>query len=162
MLKKLALTLTVILVFATVVPELHAQSRRGDTRIGLGLGTPNTVLVVRPHPFDFKVGYDFTEGNQFVYLAGDLRFVNLQPLAEPVHFSLGFGGYMKFYMDSEAGSDDFFEGGLRLPVGLSLLLLDDFFEIFVEVSPGIDLYPKPQFSDDPVQAWLGFTLDTTL
>ncbi len=120
-------------------------------RVGLGFGTPNTVLIVRPSIFDFKLGYDFTEGDEFLFLSGDIRIVNQQHLGHYIHLSLGLGAYAKWY------SDDF-EGGGRVPVALSVLLLDNFLEFFVEVSPGIDLYPRARISDDPVQAWLGFTL----
>jgi hypothetical protein len=54
-------------------------------------------------------------------------------------------------------TEDMLEGGTRLPLGLSILFLDNFGELFVEIAPGFDLYPKPAFSDDPVQFWAGIT-----
>lgn len=159
--KRIAFTLVIAaVVLLTAVPTLEAQRRR-DTRIGFGFGTPNTVFVVRPNPFDFKLGYDFTEGEEFIYLGADLRVLNQRVISRPLHFSAGIGGYTKLYpnaVDDEAS----FEGGLRLPVALSVLLLGDLLELYVEVAPGIDLYPKARFSDDPVQAWVGFTFSTDL
>lgn len=150
----------VIVIGVVTAADLEAQTRGRDTRVGFGFGTPNTVLVVRPEPFDVKLGYDFTEGNEFIYLGADLRLLNQREIQAPLHFSLGFGGYTKFYAGDD--SDDVFEGGFRTPIALSLLLIDDFLELYVEVAPGLDLYPRARFSDDPVQAWLGFTIDTDL
>lgn len=149
--------LTVLGAFAAMIAvqmlilPVRSAEAQVSPRVGLGFGTPNTVLIVRPSIFDLKLGYDFTEGNEFVFLSGDVRVVNQQHLGHYIHLSLGLGAYAKFY------SDDF-EGGGRVPVALSVLLLDNFLEFFVEVSPGIDLYPRAQISDDPVQAWVGFTL----
>ena len=38
-----------------------------------------------------------------------------------------------------------------------LMFLDNVGELFIEVAPGFDLFPKPAFSDDPVQLWAGLT-----
>lgn len=150
----------VIVLGLVATSDLEAQVRQRDTRVGLGFGAPNTVLVVRPDPFDFKLGYDFSEGNEFVYLGADFRLLNQLEIQAPLHLSLGFGGFSKLY--PRDNSEATFEGGFRTPVALSLLLADNLIEFYVEVAPGVDLYPRPQFSDDPVQAWLGFTLNTGL
>ncbi len=160
MIKKSIVFALVIVIGAVAATDLEAQMRQRDTRVGLGFGTPNTVLVVRPDPFDFKLGYDFSEGNEFIYLGADFRLLNQLEIQAPLHFSLGFGGYTKFYFGED--SEDFFEGGFRTPVALSLLLIDNLLELYVEVAPGVDLYPRPSFADDPVQAWLGFTINTGL
>ena len=139
--------------FATLLAVLPAGLAEAQTgpRVGIGFGTPNAVFIVRPSIFDLKLGYDFTEDNEFVFLSGDIRFVSQRHLGHYVHLSLGLGAYAKFYADD-------LEGGGRIPVALSVLLLDNFLEFFVEVSPGIDFYPRAAISDDPLQAWVGFTL----
>lgn len=126
-------------------------------RLGFGLGTPNTVLVLRPGRTDFKVGYDFAGKNNYVFLAGDYRLINARHIASFVHFSLGIGAYGKFYLSDDEPVE--IESGFRLPLGLSVYLLNNFLEFFVEVSPGLDFYPRLSFSDQPVQAWIGFTIE---
>ena len=32
-------------------------------------------------------------------------------------------------------------------------------ESILEIAPGFDLYPKPAFSDDPIQVWAGLTFE---
>ncbi|HDQ14237.1 MAG TPA: hypothetical protein ENN41_05430 [Sediminispirochaeta sp.] len=152
--KRLVVLLLCLLLFWGAVQNSAAYSYSPD-RIGFGVGTPNAVLIYRPHPFDFRGGYDFSEGNQFVFLSGDVRLIDNRHIQGPLHFSFGVGLYGKLFFERQS---DMVEGGTRLPVGLSLLLFDNFLEFFVELAPGIDLYPKPAFSSDPVQVWAGITL----
>ncbi len=155
MTKRSVLVLIVMVVLAAVA--VQSVSAYGGTRIGFGVGTPNAVFIYRPSPFDFRVGYDFTEGNEFIFVSGDLRPIDNIHIAGPLHFSFGIGGYIKTFPEVE-NSEDMFELGTRLPFGLSLLFLDNVAELFFEVAPGFDLYPKPAFSDEPVQLWAGLTL----
>ncbi len=150
---------TVLLALIAASPLL-AQTRRGSQRLGLAAGISNWVLVYRPAPFDVKFGYDLTEGNQYLFLSGDLRLIDNRPLVGVLHGSFGAGVFGKLYLegrDGDGGIDS--DGGVRIPFGLSVLLLDDFLELFFEVAPGLDLYPKAQFSDQPVQIFAGFTLE---
>ncbi|MEX2445335.1 MAG: hypothetical protein WD492_17180 [Alkalispirochaeta sp.] len=150
---------TVLLTLVAASP-LFAQTRRGSQRLGLAAGVPNGVLVYRPAPFDVKFGYDLTQGSQYLFLSGDIRLIDNRPLVGMLHGSFGAGLFGKLYLegrDGEGGIDS--DGGARIPFALSVLLLDDFLEFFFEVAPGIDLYPKAQFSDQPVQLFAGFTLE---
>jgi len=150
---------TVLLALVAASPLL-AQTRRGSQRLGLAAGIPNGVLVYRPAPFDVKFGYDLTEGNQYLFLSGDIRLINNRELVGVLHGSFGVGGFGKLYpegRDGEGGVD--VDGGARIPFALSVLLLDDFVEFFFEIAPGIDFYPKAQLSDQPVQIFAGFTLE---
>ncbi|WP_020613140.1 hypothetical protein [Sediminispirochaeta bajacaliforniensis] len=149
------LTLFVLLMLVFVSTQNLAAAGLGSSRIGLGLGTPNAVLIYRPTPFDLRLGYDFTEGSQFIFISGDWRPAGYIPISGPLYCYFGLGAYAKFYPESSA--DDVVEWGTRLPVGISLLFLDNIAELFVEVAPGFDLYPKPAFSDDPVQFWVGLS-----
>ena len=150
---------TVLLALVAASPLL-AQTRRGSQRLGLAAGIPNGVLVYRPAPFDVKFGYDLTEGNQYLFLSGDIRLINNRELVGVLHGSFGVGGFGKLYpegRDGEGGVD--VDGGARIPFALSVLFLDDFVEFFFEIAPGIDFYPKAQLSDQPVQIFAGFTLE---
>jgi len=129
----------------------------GERRLGLGVGIPNAVVVFRPSPFEFKAGYDFTEGEEYIFLSGDYLLIDARPVAPPLRFSLGLGAYGKLLLaNGEEDSD--LEGGVRLPVGLSVRTRNEFAELFVQLSPGLDFYPKLTFSEQPLQVWAGFTL----
>ena len=146
------------IVLATMLSAtpLFAQS----SRLGLAAGIPNGVLVYRPAPFDFRFGYDFTPGQQFVFVSGDWRFIDNQPIVGVLHFSVGVGGYGKFFPRGRRDNDTFnVDWGVRVPAGLSVLLLDNFLELFLEFAPSIDLYPRTQFSNNPVQFFGGFTFE---
>ena len=150
---KQALTvLACLMLLTTANSTLQAR----ETRVGLGFGLPNAVLVFRPVPWELKAGYDFTDGKEYVFGSLDYRFVNSRPIVEDIHFSLGIGGYTKLLLPEDDNAT--IEGGIRLPVGVQYLLLNDFIELFLQISPGLDFYPKLRFSDQPVQVWLGFTL----
>lgn len=151
--RKRFLILCLLLFLIGGLSSSFAFSNRAS-RFGFGVGTPNAVFIYRPSPFDFRGGYDFTEDNQFIFLSGDLRLIDNYYLTGPLHISFGLGVYGKLFLERE---EDYFEGGTRLPIGLSLLFLRDFLELFVEIAPGFDLYPKPVFSDDPIQLWAGLT-----
>ncbi len=148
----LLLVLTLVLLLLGGNSALFAR----ETRVGLGFGLPNAVLVFRPVPWEVKAGYDFTEGKEYVFGSLDYRFVNSRPIVDNIHLSLGVGGYVKLLLPDDDSAS--VEGGLRLPVGVQYLLLDDFLEFFLQISPGLDFFPKPGFSDQPVQVWLGFTV----
>ena len=155
--RKIVLLASLLIVLS--ISPLFAQFR-GGTRLGLAFGVPNGVLVYRPSPFDIKFGYDFTEGNEYVFLSGDLRLVDNRRIVGVLHGSFGIGLYGKLYPEGREGENGpDFDGGTRIPFGLSVLLLNDFLELFVEAAPGIDLYPKAQFADQPLQLFAGFTID---
>ena len=153
--RKKTLVTLVLLVILTVVAVQNVSAYGRSSRIGIGVGTPNAVLIYRPAPFDFRAGYDFSEGNQFIFLSGDWRPTGNISITGPLYFYFGIGAYGKLY--PEAAAEDMLEGGARLPIGLSLMFLDNVVELFFEVAPGFDVYPKPAFSDDPVQLWAGLT-----
>jgi hypothetical protein len=116
--------------------------------------------VYRPAPFDFKGGYDLSSGNQYIFLAGDIRLIDNRQIVGVLHGSFGIGLYGKLYPEGRDDDDDSidYDAGTRLPFALSVLLLDDFLEFFVEVAPGLDFYPKPQFSNQPIQVFAGATI----
>ena len=152
--KILTATVILLLVFSAT---LTAQSR--SDRLGLAFGIPNGALVYRPAPFDLKFGYDFTEGQEFIFVSGDLRLIDNRQIVGVLHGSLGIGLYGKLYPSGrdDDGSIDF-DGGTRIPIAASVLLFRDFLEFFVEVAPGIDFYPRAQLADQPIQVVGGATI----
>ncbi|MFW5843174.1 MAG: hypothetical protein ACOCW6_04560 [Spirochaetota bacterium] len=155
-----------LLLLCFLVLMLFGASRAfaagtGERRLGLGVGIPNAVVVFRPSPFEFKGGYDFTEGEEYVFLSGDYLLIDARPVAPPLRFSLGLGAYGKLLLgdsDGDGDEDSDLEGGVRLPVGFSVRTRNEFAEVFVQLSPGLDFYPKLTFSEQPLQVWAGFTL----
>jgi len=157
--KRKALIITVVLLVVTTA-SAFGQFRGRSDRLGLAFGIPNGVLVYRPAPFDFKGGYDLTSGNQYIFLAGDIRLIDNRQIVGVLHGSFGIGLYGKLYPEGRDDDDDDidYDAGTRLPFALSVLLLDDFLEFFVEIAPGLDFYPKPQFSNQPIQVFAGATI----
>ena len=152
------LWIVVLVVVAGVMP-LFAQYRGAPNRLGGAFGTPNGVLVYRPAPFDVKIGYDFTAGNEYIFLSGDLRLIDNRAIVGVLHGTFGIGLYGKLYPAIDSGDEIDFDWGSRIPVGLSVMLLNNFLEIFVEVAPGIEFYPRLQLSDQPIQIFAGATVE---
>ena len=150
------LLVLVLFSLSLVTVSTAAAYPGGGSRLGVATGFHNWVLIYRPGNWDFKGGYDFTEGNEYIFLSGAYRFVDQHPIAGPLRFSLGAGGYGQLMFGDQAES--VVVGGLHIPVGLSLLVLDGFLEFFAEVAPEVDLYPSPSFSAEEIQAWVGITL----
>lgn len=154
-LKRLLLLCFLVLMLFGATSAFAAGT--GERRLGLGVGIPNAVVVFRPSPFELKAGYDFTEGEEYIFLSGDYLLIDARPVAPPLRFSLGLGAYGKLLLgDGDEDSD--LEGGVRLPVGLSVRTRNELAEFFVQLSPGLDFYPKLTFSEQPLQVWAGFTL----
>lgn len=148
--------LLVMAFFITIAAVLPVYAQGGGKRLGVATGFENFVGVYRQNGFDIKLGYDFSKGNEFVFLGPNYRFVDQKLITGPLHFSLGAGGYLKYIYNNDF--DKAFEWGLNLPIGLSLLVFDNFLEIFVEVAPGVEVHPKPAFDMDSTNFWIGATI----
>lgn len=125
------------------------------SRIGLEFGNPAGVIIYRPGSFDFKLGYNFVSGNQFVFLSGDYRIISGYQLVDFLHFFLGAGAYTQVYLESR--DDGQFNLGARLPFGLQAFLFDTTLEVFLELVPTINFFPSITAFQD-FQGWLGFTI----
>ena len=129
----------------------------GETRAGLGLGMPNTVLVFRTGHYDIKGGYDFTEGKQFFFINGSYMAVNSRPFNSIFSGSLGLGVFAKVFFSDNA--EDKFMGGMNIPISAEVSFIDNFLQFFATVAPGLDLYPKPTFTTKSLVCWwVGFTI----
>ncbi len=150
--KKAKKIILLALIFLTLT--VVGVSARG-LRLGLEFGNPNAVIIIRPEPFDFKIGYNLFNlgsGKEYLFLSGDFRIINAYHLIDFLHLFLGAGAYTQIYF----GSDPSLDFGARLPLGLQAFLLSSTIELFVEVCP--TLLFLPTFKLGGVQGWVGFTL----
>jgi hypothetical protein len=152
--KSLRLVLVGVILFVMAGTVVSAR----PIRVGLEFGNPTGVLIIRPQPFDIKVGYDFTgvgggDADSFIHISTDYRIVDSYHLIDFLSLFLGAGGYVQFL----SGADDDFILGGRIPVGLQAFLIDGTLEIFLELAPTVKLVPTITAFDD-FQGYLGFTL----
>ena len=144
-------TLLAVALLAAISAGAYAAE---PLRVGLEFGSPSGVIIVRPAPFDIKIGYDFTgvgsdSGSDFFHVSGDYRIIDQQPLIEFVSFYFGAGAYMQI-MTGDA--DDTFVLGGRMPVGLQAFFVDGKIEVFLEIVPTLKLLPTIVAFED----WHGF------
>ncbi|MCL2705887.1 MAG: hypothetical protein FWE72_06735 [Spirochaetaceae bacterium] len=155
--KKIVIALFVLLS-SIIIPQSNIFAGPwGETRLGLGLGMPNTVLIFRSGPYDIKVGYDFTDGKEYFFLNGSYMLINSRPFNSIFSGSLGLGLFGKVFF-SEDKKDDNFMGGMNIPISAEVSFIDNFLQFFAMVAPGIELYPKPTFTTKSICWWVGFTL----
>ena len=146
--------ITVLFILLVLIALLPICASAQEKRIGLGFGKPTTVLFFSYDPWAAKVAYDFTKGNQFLFLSASYTLINSRPIAGPFTASLGVGGFARF--EFEDNGDNSF--GANIPISLEVPMLDDFLEIFVEFDPGLELLPKPRITWKSTCIWLGATI----
>ena len=87
-----------IVLFVAATATVSAASK-GSLRLGLEFGDPIAVLIIRPAPFDFKVGYSFDSNNPWLFLSADYRIVSGYQLIDFLHLFLGVGAYVQIPFD---------------------------------------------------------------
>ncbi len=147
---------TAFLVLVLLLAGLSGLSAagKGPLRLGLELGNPNAVIIIRPAPLDFRIGYNFTAGNESLFLSGDYRIISGRPLVEMFDLFVSLGAYAQ--LDVAAGSSSAVTLGGRVPVGVQVFLLDNKLELFLELCPTVSFLPALSWAG--VQGFLGFTL----
>ncbi len=128
-------------------PALH----RDAVGFGLGviLGLP-TGISGAYHPTEGRVFYDaalawsFDRGSLHVHgdvllRLADLRTEEIQDVHFPLY--LGIGPRTRFGDSPYTYDEDYVEIGVRVPVGMSFVHEGLPFEAFVELAPGINLFP---------------------
>jgi len=145
------LIIVLIVLFVAVTTTVSAANR-GSLRLGLEFGDPIAVLIIRPDPFDFKIGYDLQD-NGWLFLSADYRIVSGYQLVDFVHLFLGVGAYTQIYFQQS----DALELGLRIPFGLQVFLIDNVIELFLEVAPTVGFLPTIQ-AFPRWQGYFGFTI----
>ena len=110
------------------------------------------VLIIRPAPFDFKVGYDFG-GNGWLFLSADYRILSGYQFIDFLYLFLGVGAYTQVFFQQT----DALELGLRIPFGVQVFLVDNVIELFLEVAPTVGFLPTIQ-AFPRWQGYFGFTI----
>jgi hypothetical protein len=145
------LVVVVVLLALAAAGAWAKGNSTGGLRLGLEFGNPHAVLIIRPAPFDFRIGYNFTD-NGNLFFAVDYRIVNAYKIVDFLHFFLGLGAYTDIYFNPAD-----FTLGARIPVGLQVFLVNNVLELFLEVAPTVGFLPAltafPQW-----QGYLGFTI----
>jgi len=149
--KRNAKTFAVLVVLLVLAAASAAAKGSGGLRLGIAAGYPNAVIVVRPSPLDFKIGYNFADGAN-IFLSGDYRIINERELVDFLKFFLGVGAYAQLNFDPTD-----FDFGARIPIGLQAFLLDGVLELFLEVAPTIGFLPAFTAFQN-WQAYFGFTV----
>jgi hypothetical protein len=142
--------LVLILLLVAVTATVSAQKR--SLRLGLEFGDPLAVIIVRPAPFDFKVGYDFQDSG-WIFVSGDYRIISGYQLIDVLHMFLGVGAYIQIPFD-----DGDLEFGAQIPVGLQVFLINNVLELFLEVAPTVGFVP----TIEAFPRWLGYAGFTIL
>ena len=103
----------ILLVLLTVSVFAVSAESAGEKRLGFGFGVPNTVFIFQGGPYDLKIGYDFTEGEEYMYLGGSYMLINSRPMFENITgtMALGLFGRIAF-----GDNDEEFIGGMNIPL----------------------------------------------
>ena len=121
----------------------------GGVGVGIVLGLPTGITVAyRPDTgrvyADAALAWSFDRGNLHVHGDVLLRLADLRTdeIAD-VHFPvyLGLGPRMRFGNSPYTLADEVVELGVRVPIGMSFIHDDIPIEAFVELAPGIGLFP---------------------
>ena len=142
---------TIVMVLLALGAVGASAKGRSNLRLGLEFGNPNAVLIIRPAPFDFKIGYNFAAPG-YLFFSADYRIVNAYQVVDILHFFLGLGAYTNIYFEPTD-----FSLGARIPLGLQIFLIDNVVELFLEVAPTVGFLPAltafPEW-----QGFIGFTI----
>jgi len=139
--KKRLLILFLLILFAT---NALAFERKGFG-IGIMAGDPSGLtakfMMDNTSGIDFAVGWS-TSGSDEYYFSSDYLFhlydvVKIAELVSPLYL----GGGIR-YINREKGENKF---GLRIPVGIEFLFLNNRLGAFGEVVPLMDLKPDTEF-----------------
>jgi hypothetical protein len=141
--------LTVAMVMLALAAA-GASAKSSGLRLGLEFGNPHAVLIIRPAPLDFKVGYNFA-APKYLYFSVDYRIIDRYRIVDILNFFLGVGAYTSIAFEPTD-----FDLGAHLPLGLQVFLIDNVVELFLEAAPAIGFFPSPHWAG--VQGYIGFTI----
>ncbi|MDP2314060.1 MAG: hypothetical protein Q8P41_14250 [Pseudomonadota bacterium] len=121
----------------------------GGLGLGILLGLPTGISVAyQPKTgrayYDGALAWSFDRGTMHVHGDVLLRLADLRTdEIEDVHFPvyLGIGARTRLGDSPYTNAEELVELGIRVPIGMSFIHDGIPFEAFVELAPGINLYP---------------------
>lgn len=129
--RKVLILAAVLLAFASISAFSWGIGIQGGSDVVRGGGAG--AVTFKLDSIDLIFGVEFPSFDPFeVGVTADYWFFN-PTIANPLRWYLGVGGFAAI---STRNSE--FSAGARVPVGLNMFLAD-FFEIYLQVSPGIRL-----------------------
>jgi len=143
---KIKALLVVIILSAAAIPRAHGFGLGAQFNFSAGsIFAPGAALVISPSDMINIAGNWYLGGDKvnIIGLTLDVCPLNL-PItsfsAGSLNFTLGGGIFANMIFTEDPGID----GGLRLPIGLSLLLGQRTFEIYTHVAPsfGVNFLPS--------------------
>ena len=145
-----ALALAVI-ISAVALPKVHAFGLGAQFNFNAGrVFAPGASLLISPSDMtNFALNWYLdsddvsTVGITVDIVPLKVKIANIG--AGSLNFTLGAGLFANMIFDDDLG----FDGGIRVPVGLNMLLGRDVFEIFFHVAPsfGLSFIPSIGLSD---------------
>jgi len=143
---KIKTLLAVVILSVAALTRVHAFGLGVQANLYTGsLFAPGAALVVSPSDM-INIAGNWYLGNDKVNIIGltlDVCPLNLPIVsfsAGSLNFTLGAGVFANMVFDEDPG----FNGGIRVPIGFSLLLGQKAFEIFTHVAPsfGVNFLPS--------------------
>ena len=141
-------------VLAALLSCAAAGAQPGTLSVGVELGNPTVALIVRPHPLDLRLGYDFLRPRDYLFASADYRIVDRYPLTDSLGLYVSAGAYATV----DRAAPDQYRIGLRLPAGLQMLVAAGAVELFVEAVPILEVYPGVAFNPAALQGYAGLTV----
>jgi hypothetical protein len=134
------------LLLAAVFAPSNALAQSGDLGVGVVLGEPTGVnfkyWISQSSAVDGGAAWSIGKHDSLElyadYLSHRFDLFKAKTGKLPLHF--GLGG--RLVLEDE---DDDSRLGVRIPIGLSYLLVDEPLEFFLEIAPILDLVPETKF-----------------
>jgi hypothetical protein len=143
-----------ILLIVTLLMLVTASF--GFASEGLGLGVEGVFGLIGPSPtggfaltgsppkVPLVIGLNFAFGQSIFQIGGTFDWWLIQEtLAAPLGIYAGPGAF--FYVNGMGGGAANFGLGIRVPVGLQVFIFD-FWELFLELAPGVAFQVTPVFT----------------
>jgi len=147
---KIKTFLAVVILSAAAITRVHAFGIGAQINFSAGgIFAPGASLAISPSDMT-HLAINWYLGSDKVNIVGftlDVRPLNVPFVnfgAGSLNFTLGGGIFANVVFTKEPG----ITGGLRIPIGLSLFLAHNVFEIYTHVAPsfGVDFIPNLAFS----------------
>lgn len=132
--RKVLILAAVLLAFASISAFSWGIGIQGGSDIA-NHGHGSGAITFKLDTIDLIFGVEIPSFDPFaIGVTADYWFFN-PTIANPLRWYLGVGGFGSVFIGDNVGA---FSLGARVPVGLNMFLAD-FFEIYAQVAPGIQL-----------------------